>query len=236
MGFGDSLGILALGIFIMFRRDYIIRLIENFAQVLARVREQIKAGEYHVAGENLDSAFAELMGIGAEEICRLSDMELLARLTAEGPTQAVPDKIRLLVALLQQTGLVHAAEGREEQSRACWLKALSLLVNLQMEDIDSEFQQFIPTIDLLCDQLRGVELPLKTLAALWRHHERIGAYARSEDALFALLEAQPDNPELRAEAKAFYERLLHEPDSALEAGNLPRDEVKAGLAELVGKN
>lgn len=220
----------------MLRRDYFLRLIEKFAQMLARVRDQMDAGEYAQAGAELDSAFAELMGLGADEICRLSDTELLARLTDEGPTHAVPDKIRLLTALLQQAGLLHAAGQREEQSRSCWLKALNLLLNLQMEDIDSEFQQFIPTIDLLCDQLRGVELPLTTLAALWRHHERIGAYARAEDALFALLEAQPNNRELLAEAKAFYERLLHQPDKALNDGNLPRDEVTAALAELAGRN
>jgi|SRR5579883_3393252 len=216
----------------MLRRDYFLRLVEKFAQILARLQEQVNAGQYAEAGQGLDEAFSELMGAGAEEICRLSETELLARLTQGGPTQTVPDKIRILTALLQQAGLVHAAEGREEQSRACWLKALNLLLNLQMEDVDSEFQQFIPTIDLLRDQLRDSPLPLSTLAALWRHYERIGAYGRAEDALFGLLEEQPDNPELLAEAKAFYERLLRQSDCALVEGNLPRAEVEAGLAEL----
>jgi hypothetical protein len=31
---------------------------------------------------------------------------------------------------------------------------------------------------------------------------------------------------------AFYERLKHQSDEVLESGNLPRDEVEAGLAEL----
>ena len=216
----------------MFRRDYILRLVERLVQALTRVREQTNAGDYAAAGENLDSAFLELMGAGADEICRHSDTELLARLTREGPTQSLPDKTRLLVALLQQAGLLHAARNRDAQSHACWLKALNLLLTLQMDDLDSELAQFIPAIDLLRDQLRDSPLPLSTLAALWRHYERIGAYARAEDALFILLEEQPDNPALVSEAKMFYERLLRQGDAALEEGNLPRDEVVAGLAEL----
>jgi tetratricopeptide (TPR) repeat protein len=220
----------------MLRRDYFLRMAEKFGQMLARIADEMEAGQHTEAGLGLDEAFNELMGAGAEQICRMSDTELLARLTESGPTQSVPDKVRILVALLQQTGLLHAAENREEQAHACWLKAMNLLLNLQLEDLDSDFQQFIPTLDMLRDQLRDVELPLQTLAALWRHYERIGAYARAEDTLFALLEAQPDNPDLLSEAKAFYERLLQQSDHALEEGNLPRAEVSAGLEELSRKS
>ena len=216
----------------MLRRDYFLRMAEKFGQMLARIAERMEAGEHAEAEQELDEAFGELMGGGAEQICRLSDTELLAKLTEQGPTQSVPEKVRILVALLQQTGLLRATENHEEQANACWLKALDLLLILQMEDVDSEFQQFIPTLDLLRDQLRGVPLPLTTLAALWRHYERIGAFARAEDTLFALLEAEPDNPELLKEAKLFYERLLQQSDHELEEGNLPRSEVAAGLAEL----
>ena len=75
-------------------------------------------------------------------------------------------------------------------------------------------------------------IPPSTLAALWRHYERIGAYARAEDILFILLEEQPDNPALISEAKLFYERLPRQSDTALEEGNLPREEVKEGFAEI----
>lgn len=219
----------------MFRRDYIIKMVEEFVRMLTRIREETTEGQFAEAGEDLDEAFAKLMGAKADEICELSDTELLARLTQGGPTQSVPDKIRLLVALLQQAGLLHAAENREEQANVCWCKALNLLLNLQMDDHDFELQQFIPTVDLLRNQLRDAPLPLTTLAALWRHYERIGGYAHAEDALFSLLEAQPDNPELLAEAKAFYQRLLRQSDIALEDGNLPREEVSAGLAELTAR-
>ena len=166
------------------------------------------------------------------DVTRLSETELLALLTIEGPTQVVKEKTLVLVALLQEAGTVRVAGGQESEGQACWLKALNLLLTVKLQDADLEFPEFVPKIDFLRDELREVELPLQTLAALWRHYERTGAFARAEDTLSDLLEAQPDNPELRFEAKAFYERLLLESDSALESGNLPRAEVEAALVAL----
>ena len=214
----------------MVRKDYILRMIEELAVVLRRVRKRIEDREFPEAGEDLDQAFRDLVGSGPDAVSRLSETELLARLTMEGPTSIVREKALILVALLQSAGEVHAAAGREAESRACWLKALDLLLTLQLQDTEFEIPEFVPKIDLLRDELLDAELPLQTLAALWRYYERLGAFARAEDALSNLLEAEPANDALRSEAKAFYERLLRQSDSALEAGNLPRAEVEAGLA------
>jgi hypothetical protein len=216
----------------MLRRDYILRLIEEWGAMLRRTRKQIDAGDHPAAGEELDKAFLDLVGTGAEAVNRLSETELLARLTMEGPTHVVREKALILVALLQQAGEVHVAAGREAQGQECWIKALDVLLTLQLQDADFELPEFVPKIDMLRDQLTGVDLPLQTLAALWRHYERIGAYGRAEDALAELLEAEPANTALIDEARAFYERLLRQSDSTLEAGNLPRPEVEAGLAGL----
>ncbi len=216
----------------MLRKDYILRMIEEWGAMLRRTRKQIDAGDHPAAGEELDKAFLDLVGTGAEAVSRLSETELLARLTMEGPTHVVREKALILVGLLQQAGEVHVAAGREAQGQECWVKALDLLLTLQLQDADFELPEFVPKIDLLRDELSGVALPLQTLAALWRHYERIGAYGRAEDALAELLEAEPANPALIIEAKSFYERLLRQSNSALEAGNLPRPEVESGLNAL----
>jgi hypothetical protein len=213
----------------MIRRDYILRMVEQLAQMLARIREQMVAKNYAQAGQGLDEAFLSLTGLGAEAVGRLSDTELLARLTIEGPTQVVRVKAAILVALLQEAGELHVAAGRETEGRECWLKALNLLLTLRMEGEDFEPPE---KIDFLRDELRGGEIPLGTLAALWRHYENIGAYGRAEDALSDLREAEPENAALLAEARAFYERLLVQTDRTLEDGNLPRAEVEEALAEL----
>jgi hypothetical protein len=218
----------------MIRRDYILRMIERLAQILARTRGQIAGLQFDEANAELDQAFLELTGSGAEAVAQLSETELLAQLTLDTPTLVVREKTLVLTALLQEAGQLRIAQGREAEGETCWLKALDLLLALKFQDPDNEFPEFVPKIDLLRDQLRDTALPLQTLAALWRYYEGIGAYARAEDSLASLLEDEPDNAALRTEAKAFYERLLRQSDSALESGNLPRAEVQAGLAELRG--
>ncbi len=205
-------------------------MIEEFAEVLRRIDEKIDGVQPAQADELLDKAFLDLTGQGAEAVSRLSEDELMARLTMEGPTHTIRIKAAMLVALLQQAGEAHATAERDAEAEACWLKALNLLLVLQMQDLDFEMPEFVPTIDLLRSQLG--ELPLRTEAALWRHYERIGMYAKSEDALFSLLAAEPDNDVLKTEARAFYDRLLRQSDAALESGNLPRAEVQEGLAKI----
>lgn len=216
----------------MISRDYLLGMVEKFAQMVLRIRERITLRQYAGAREELDGAFQELVGEGALKVSQLSEAELLARVAQGGPTHAYGDKVRLLVALLQEAGRIHASENRETESHASWLVALNLLLTLQMQDADFEFPDIVPGIDLLRDQLGIVALPLRTQAAMWRHYERVGMFGRAEDALFALLEAEPGNAELLAEAQVFYERLLRLGDAALEAGNLAREEVAAGLENL----
>ena len=217
----------------MIRRDYFLRMVEEFAEMLSRIRRKIAARQYDEAGGDLDRAFLDLIGTGAEAVSQLSETELLAQLTLNEPTHVVRQKSLMLIALLQESrSQLDIAENRDEQGHACWLKALDLSLTLQLQDTDFELPEFVPKIEMLHEQLREVSLPLRTQAALWRHYECIGAYGKAEDVLFTLLEAEPSNDALLSEAKLFYERLLRQSDKALEAGNLPRKEVISGLAEL----
>jgi hypothetical protein len=218
----------------MIRRDYILRMIEKIVQVLMGVREKMSEHNEVEAEQMLDQVFRELVGLGPLEVSRLSEMELLALLMKDDPTQVLREKSLLLVALLEEAARLRTAQGKSEESETCRIKALDLLLSIQLQDVDLELPAFVPRIGAMHDELSeaGVTLPLRTLAALWRQYERTGAFARAEDVLFKLLEAEPENTALHSEGRAFYERLLRESDASLEAGNLPRKEVEAGLAEL----
>jgi hypothetical protein len=80
--------------------------------------------------------------------------------------------------------------------------------------------------------LQDTPLPLNTQARLMQHFERLGEFSKAEDALFAMLEAEPREPKLLEFGIGFYARLGAQSDAALSAGNLPRAELQAGLAEL----
>jgi Family of unknown function (DUF6483) len=216
----------------LIRSDYILRMIEEFFQMLSRIRS-LKAGQRLAeASATLDEGYDRLLGVGVEEAARLSETELLARLIQREPTQAVREKALILTALLKESGDIAVAEGREDEGRAYYIKGLHLLIgNLGQEEL-SERPDFIPQVDAFVLALQGEDLPLATQAMLMRHYEQSGQFAKAEDALFGLLESEPQNPRIVELGLSFYDRLMTRSDAALLAGNLPRTELEAGLSEL----
>lgn len=216
----------------MIRRDYILRMIEEFIRALARLRSLKRGKRWDEASAALEAEFKRLMGDGAPTVARLSDTELLARLMQAGPTQAVRDKTLMLTTLLHEAGDVAAAEDRFEESREYYFKALDLLLGILTSADIMEWPEFVPRVEVLKESLQGTPLPSRTHAMLMQHYERTGQFARAEDALFAMLEAEPGNDDIVEFGVAFYERLLRQRDAALTAADLPRAEVEEGLQEL----
>jgi hypothetical protein len=101
-----------------------------------------------------------------------------------------------------------------------------------LRDGAAELPEYVPRLEQLVEALRRESLPLEIQAALMQHYERVGEFAKAEDALFAMIETEPSHDGLGEFGLQFYERLLRQPDATLEAGNLPRDEVQASMAEL----
>lgn len=216
----------------MIRRDYILRMIEEFFQVLARIRSLKQEQQWREAGRAVAEEFERLLGAGAQPVAQLTETELLARLIRDEPVQVVQTKALMLTALLMEAGEVAASAGRTEESRDCYLKGLHLLLDTLARGEVSDCPTFVPRVELFVSALKEWPLPLSTQARLMQHYERTGEFAKAEDALFAMLETAPGNPALLELGLAFYQRLESQPDASLAAGNLPRPELEAGLAEL----
>ncbi|HXT40907.1 MAG TPA: DUF6483 family protein [Candidatus Angelobacter sp.] len=216
----------------MIRRDYILRMIEELAEALARIRSLKQGRRWAEAGDELDTEFKKLIGHGAQEVARLSETDLLARLMQGGPTHLVRDKTLMLTTLLTEAGDVAAAEERMEESRECYLKALHLLLDVLARHEAFECPGFVPKVEMLVAALRSAPLPVRSAAMLMQHYERTGEFAKAEDALFAMLDAEPDNHAIVEFGITFYQRLLAQSDATLAAANLPRAEVEEGLKQL----
>lgn len=216
----------------MIRRDYILRMIEEFMQALSRLRPLKQGQRWNEASGELDAELKKLIGDDVRAIARLSETELLARLMQDGPTHALREKTLVLTTLLKEAGDVATVEGRREDSRECYLKALHLLLDVLARDEVFECPEFVPKVEMLVAALRSAPLPVRSAAMLMQHYERTGEFAKAEDALFAMLDAEPDSPAIVEFGVTFYERLRSQSDAALDAANLPRVEVQEGLKEL----
>lgn len=219
----------------MLRRDYILRMIEEFAKAIARIRALKKDQRLHEASSLTEEEFKRVSGLDSESVLRLSETELLATLIKTEPAHTVREKMLFLTTLLRETGDIAESEGRAEDSRECYLKGLHLLLDSLTQGEAGELPEFVPKVDQFVAALANSELPVATNALLMEHYERTGQFAKAEDALFAILDMEPGNSPAVDFGISFYERLQRQSDARLADGNLPRSEVDAGLKELCAR-
>jgi hypothetical protein len=216
----------------MIRRDYILRQIEQFAAMLAQIVGFVKNEQWTEASTTINQTAQRLTGAEVHELVHLSETELLARLIQNEPDVTVEAKTFMLVTLLKTQGDLLVGQGGVAESRAHYLKGLHLLFEVFGRTEPADHPNFVPTIETFLVALGDAPLPMLTNAMLMQHYERMGEFARAEDALYEILDAGPAQTGLFEFGRLFYERLLRLDDPALNSGNLPRAEVLSGLAEL----
>ena len=219
----------------MIREDYILNWIKRYVQWMAEIIGLVKADDYQGSLRRIDLVLRTLLDLGPDSVTSLTDGEILARLTLSDPPQLVQEKCVVLAVTLQQLGLVCLAERRLDAARDTFLKALHLALGLRLRGTPSALAEYVPDVEELAERLKPFGVPPRTWATLMLFREHAGRFAKAEDALFALLESAPGNAEALEVGIAFYTRLRVLSDELLAAGNLPRAEVEAGLAELLAR-
>jgi hypothetical protein len=204
-----------------------MRQIELAAQALARVLALAKGGRRDEALGLFDEAYRPLTGVSGRVVATLDEEQLLTLLTSG----SAPDPRRLTVAieLLVTEADLRAEAGEEKQAAAHYPRALGLTAYL------AGHLGRLPEGDLarkLADRAGTLALTPSQRLHLARLHEALGQYGDAEDALFEVLDDHPDDAAID-HGIAFYQRLLAKDDDDLEAGNLPRDEVRAALTDLL---
>jgi hypothetical protein len=216
----------------MIRRDYILRMIEEFFQALSRIKSLKGGQQWQEANWGINQEFQRLMGMDAQAVAQMSETELLARVVRGEPTLAVREKTLIVATLLKEAGDVSTEQGRKDEGRTSYLKGLHILLDMLGRGDVFECPAFVPKVEEFVAALGDSPLPLETQARLMQHYESTGEFAKAEDALFAMLDAEPENAPLLELGVSFYRRLESQSDARLNDGNLPRAEVEAGLADL----
>lgn len=216
----------------MIRRDYILRQLEQFAAMLAKITGLARNEQWQEASTMTAAELQRLTGVEVRALLQLSESALLARLIESETTLTVESKIFMVATLLKTEGDTLAGQDRTSESREFYLKGLHLLLGTFGQTDATARPDFVPTVETFLSALRDAPLPTETNGMLMQHYERLGEFARAEDALFEILDAEPSQSELLEFGRMFYQRLLNRSDDALSMGNLPRAEVQAGLAEL----
>lgn len=205
--------------------DLLLRTVEQIARSLARlsgrVHDPAAAGEVRV---QLEDAYRDHLGVAGGTIRRLSTDQLLDVLSAAGALDG--DRAFVVAALLELDAEIPDPD--EAQRAGLRMRALELyaeagVVRVGQVDLPERVRRVRAA-------LRDYQLSSAAYARLMRYLEADGRLAEAEDLLFEWLEDSGATRFVVAEGRAFYERLLARDDAALEAGQLPRGEVREGIA------
>jgi len=214
----------------MSQRDYILRLAEEVGRVLAQVIYRKQRQDYQGALNFIDEQYRQLLGMGAGFIHAAPEETLLALLTSFDTLDT--EKCWLVATMLKAEGELYELQDNESESYYCSLKALNLFLEVLFTLDKSSHTEKTPEVEGLIARLTPFELPEHTRKRIFRYFEQTGRYAKAEDILSELLEANPEDEGVLDEGKAFYIRLLRQNDARLQAGNFSREEAREGLERL----
>lgn len=215
----------------MFHYDFIARLIEQLALLLIEISRLKKAQQFAQALQAVENTLLGVTGLGVVSARFTEAVELLRKLVRfEGDAEG-RDRALITARLLSEIGGIYLAQDRLQEH--CDFQRKSLELTLRTAFFTGRFDQpdHAPRVDDLVASLAACDVPVETRVLLMRYYERMGDYARAEDALFDARDTHPQNENLQAEGAAFFARLAQLSDAQLQAGNLPRREVLEDGAE-----
>ena len=213
--------------------DYIMRQVTQFAKALAKILGLTNQNQHEEAHQEIGQAVKGLSGFSTGEICARSDTEIIQMLEIQASGVDLRDRLAFLSALLHAEASVCSAQGREDDATMRSLRALQFMLWTHERNDSKDIPSYAPGIVGLFEELADYVLPERTYAALIGYFERAGLYSKAEDILFDWIHSDEEPAAAAIEAgNAFYNRMLEKSDAELEAGGLPRGEVKFGMSEL----
>ncbi len=139
----------------MIRKDYILRMIEEIAKVIAAILGLLKDGKTQQAQKLYSEALKRAFDLEED---RVLDMEVdQLRAVFENQFGESFEGLEIIAGLLVRGGDIHLANGNEGKSEICYLKALSLYNLVEMESgIYSINRQFeMKKLTQLIDEIKG---------------------------------------------------------------------------------
>ncbi|WP_054943430.1 DUF6483 family protein [Paenibacillus ihuae] len=210
----------------MFRRDYIVRMIEDMTAMVAKVFTLKQEKKITEALWEVDELLGRHFRLNSRLLNSLSVEDIIDMYRLGGVIES--DKLQGVARLLKEEGGIYAAEGNTEAALFRSMRSLHLFLYADLHGADRDLLNMTQEIDELLNEVEAYRLPVKTERLLLSYLESVGRYAKAEDSLYRLWEQGED---VAAEGHKLYGRLLLTAPEVLELGGLPLAEVRQGQAE-----
>lgn len=212
----------------MVRKDYLLRVIEQFAAFLEKILFHKQVGDYAGAEQQIDETVKTLLGVDPASLFIMSVDTILNELIGKSGFDM---DICLVVAELYNQKADVATAGNSG--------------SLNIDFLEKSFLLYAEAIRHGADNLAYRDRILAIIAALRRHdiaettktkffwyYELCGLFGKAEDVLYDLVETSHEG--IRRIGLEFYKRLNDREDILLALGNLPRNEVQEGYLYFSG--
>ncbi|MGG3506049.1 DUF6483 family protein [Paenibacillus lautus] len=211
----------------MFRRDYLVRLIEDMTQMIAKVFSLKQERKHTEALWELDELFKRQFRLNSDLLRSLSAADIEQLFRSHGYLEA--DKLQSAVRLMEEEASLLLDLEREEEAVMLYTKVFQLYLKSALQGADLKLIGLTERIGMVRERLRSYALPETSMRDYYAYTEQQGMYAEAENTLYQLL----DNGKMEySEAVQFYQRLQLKLPEDLAKGGLPLEEVHEGMDEL----
>src|SRR5947209_16382278 len=115
----------------MYQKDYLLRIAQNVARVIAQVIYRRNIQDYQGALSLIDEQFRQTLGMGLGFIHSVSEETLLSLLTSIGTLDT--EKCWLVATLLKAEGEIYEAQGDLDEAYYSYLKSLDLFLAVLLD-------------------------------------------------------------------------------------------------------
>ncbi len=148
------------------RRDYIMRLIEEVAQLLRRTITKRQDGDDRTALETVVFGFSRLFNLDANQVFQFTPEQHFAMLCNEENPDDCRDKVLLYAALSTEAGRLYAKMGNRAMARATYLNALRFVLKARAQFSPEGMPDYAPKVEDLLAALGPEPLDAETAALL----------------------------------------------------------------------
>ena len=131
------------------QRDYILRLIEQLGQFLARVLQQRKQNAPQEALQTIMAAFERLFGLEAVQIFQFTPDQHIAMLADGELPETAREKVLMYAALTAEAGHCYVTLGQPKLAQQSFLSALRLVLKARLQFPGDQLPEFAPKTDAL---------------------------------------------------------------------------------------
>jgi hypothetical protein len=145
------------------RRDYMMRILEEVARLLARVTFKRRKGDTDdTALETIVFGLQRLFGLDADQIFLLTPEQHYEMLAGDETPEFARDKVLLYAALNAEAGYIYRRQGNPVMARATFTNALRFVLKARAKFSTEGLPEFTPIVAELLEALADEPLDAVT--------------------------------------------------------------------------